>query len=107
MKKPVNNKKSNNIEKDIPEKVILKTELTKQQREEIKEVFDSIDTDNSGFLEINELISAVNSLGLDNNSNEISRIMTSLDLNKDGKVSFDEFISLINVQLVSLSLNID
>ena len=78
----------------------MKTELSKQQVEEIKEAFESIDTDNSGYLEINELLSAVNSLGLDNNANEINRIMTSLDLNKDGKISLEEFISLISMQLV-------
>lgn len=104
MKKPTNSKKSNNIEKDNSGKVILKTELSKQQIEEIKEAFESIDTDNSGYLEINELLSAVNSLGLDNNANEINRIMTSLDLNKDGKISFDEFISLITMQLVRFYL---
>lgn len=107
MKKPTNSKKTNNIEKDNSGKVILKTELSKQQIEEIKEAFESIDTDNSGYLEINELLSAVNSLGLDNNANEINRIMTSLDLNKDGKISLEEFISLISMQLVRFYLKKD
>lgn len=107
MKKPTNSKKTNNIEKDNSGKVILKTELSKQQIEEIKEAFESIDTDNSGYLEINELLSAVNSLGLDNNANEINRIMTSLDLNKDGKISLEEFISLISMQLVRFYFNKD
>ena len=82
--------------------VILKNELTKEQKEEIKDAFDSIDTDGSGQLEVNELKIALEALGFDSRRDETNRIIDDMDKNKDGQISYDEFLSLLTLQIVNL-----
>jgi len=96
MKKPTNKPKN---ESEV--KVILRNELTKEQKEEIKDAFDSIDTDGSGKLDISELKVALDALGFDSRRDETNRIIDDMDKNKDGKISFEEFLDILTLQIVS------
>lgn len=109
MKRPVNNKltnsnnksnqKSNNKNIQNEPKIIIKHDLTKEQKQDIKEAFDSIDTDGSGYLDVEELITAMKALGLDNGKDDVNRILEDMDKNKDGKISYEEFLKLLTIEI--------
>ena len=111
MKKPVNNTKTttttnskvNNTttsktKVDEP-KVLLRHELTREQKQDIKDAFDSIDSDGSGYLEVEELKLAMKALGIDNGKDDINRILEDMDRNKDGQISYDEFLNLLTLEI--------
>ena len=81
-------------------KIFLKTEINDEQRKEIKEAFDAIDTESTGKIDINELKEALMSLGLDSRKEEVARIIEEMEKSKNGLISFEEFINLLNVQIV-------
>jgi Ca2+-binding EF-hand superfamily protein len=92
-------KSTTQLKKKPEEKVIIKHDLTQEQKLEIKEAFDAIDSDHSGFIDVEELKIAMQALGLDNRKDETSRIVEDMDKNKDGKISFEEFLSLLTLQI--------
>eukprot|EP00828_Plagiopyla_frontata_P010242 TRINITY_DN15398_c0_g1_i2.p1 TRINITY_DN15398_c0_g1~~TRINITY_DN15398_c0_g1_i2.p1 ORF type:complete len:108 (+),score=29.95 TRINITY_DN15398_c0_g1_i2:166-489(+) len=62
----------------------------------VREAFDKIDTNKSGFIEKNELGEMLNKLAQDMeiqkpNQEDIDEAMQAIDINQDGKVSFDEY----------------
>jgi Ca2+-binding EF-hand superfamily protein len=62
----------------------------------IRVVFDSFDTNRSGFLDKNELANAFNNFKGGLTAEEVAQLMADADTNGDGKVSFEEFAALIN-----------
>jgi hypothetical protein len=58
---------------------------------QIKTIFDSFDTDKSGFIDKDELKGVAAGLGLEMGNVEAENMVRDLDLNKDGKISPDEF----------------
>eukprot|EP00828_Plagiopyla_frontata_P002111 TRINITY_DN10145_c0_g1_i1.p1 TRINITY_DN10145_c0_g1~~TRINITY_DN10145_c0_g1_i1.p1 ORF type:complete len:451 (-),score=71.39 TRINITY_DN10145_c0_g1_i1:80-1432(-) len=60
-------------------------------KRQIKTVFKNFDKDNSGFIDINEIVLISKELGQEVKEEEVQRIFKDLDINKDGKISFDEF----------------
>ena len=70
---------------------------------EIKEAFDSIDTDGSGKIDVAELRIALDAIGFDSRKDETNRIIQDLDKNKDGYISYEEFLELLTLQIVSIT----
>lgn len=60
---------------------------------EIKTAFDQIDKDNSGALELNEIIELSKGLGEEASPESILKIFGEIDENNDRKISFHEFLS--------------
>jgi Ca2+-binding EF-hand superfamily protein len=58
------------------------------------QVFASLDTDGSGYLDHAELLHALNALGLAPTSEEMERLVDKYDSDKDGKISRREFKTL-------------
>lgn len=58
---------------------------------QIKTIFDSFDSDKSGFIDKDELKGVAAGLGLEMGNLEADNMIRDLDLNKDGKISPDEF----------------
>ena len=54
---------------------------------EMKKAFDMVDTDNSGFLEKEEIRKMMDGMGDD----QLNEYFTNADLDGDGKISFREF----------------
>jgi len=63
--------------------------------DEMRVVFNSFDTDGSGFLDKNELKNAFKNFKGGLTDAEIDALMAEADTNGDGKVSFEEFTALI------------
>jgi hypothetical protein len=59
--------------------------------EQIKKVFDALDSDQSGYIDLNELKAVSKELGRELTDAEIESSIKELDENKDGKISFEEF----------------
>lgn len=81
------------------EKILLKHELTNEQKQEIKDAFDSIDSDGSGKLDVEELKIAMLALGLESKRDDINKIVEDMDKNKDGQISYEEFLELLTFQI--------
>jgi Ca2+-binding EF-hand superfamily protein len=57
----------------------------------MKSTFDSIDTDSSGFIDMNELTNVAKALGHELAEEELKLVFDELDKNGDQKISFEEF----------------
>lgn len=55
--------------------------------------FQTLDTDNSGFLEKDELREAIKKSSFALEVNEVDDIINQLDLAKNGKINYSEFLS--------------
>jgi calcium-dependent protein kinase len=56
----------------------------------IRSTFNSIDTDSSGNISIEELKLALEKYGIDE---DLEQLMRDLDYNKDGEINFSEFVA--------------
>eukprot|EP00759_Apiculatamorpha_spiralis_P018271 PhF_6_TR24763/c0_g1_i1/m.33976 len=65
---------------------------TTREKDSLKKVFDTYDTDKSGFIDRNELKNMVDKLGCSMTDAELTAVISGLDANADNKISFDEFI---------------
>ena len=68
-------------------------QLAPHQIESLKKQFQIFDTDNSGFLEKNELKEAIQKSSFDMPEQEIDEIIKNLDLAKNGVINYSEFLS--------------
>lgn len=57
----------------------------------MKKTFDSIDTDGSGYVDMNELTNLSKTLGHELTEAELKQVMEEMDENKDQKISYKEF----------------
>merc|ERR1711937_71383 len=67
------------------------TELTEQQKTEIKEAFELFDTDGSGSIATGELKVAMKALGFEPKPGEIEKLIHSVDDDGDGEMDYDDF----------------
>merc|ERR1712230_311705 len=67
------------------------TELTEQQKVEIKEAFELFDTDGSGSIASGELKVAMKALGSEPKPGEIEKLIHSVDDDGDGEMDYDDF----------------
>lgn len=67
-------------------------ELNGELNELMKKTFDSIDTDGSGFIDMNELVGLCQTLSHKLSDAELKVVFDELDENKDQKISYPEFV---------------
>ena len=76
-----------------------RTELTEEQRQEIKEAFDLFDTDGSGAIDAKELKVAMRALGFEPKKDDIKRMIQELDVEGNGVIEFSAFLDLMTVKM--------
>lgn len=77
--------------KRVKSKKAKSKKLTKKQLEQLKQEFDSIDTDHSGELDLNELIKFMDLNGF---QSEFANVAVKIfDIDGNGQISFDEFVN--------------
>jgi len=61
------------------------------EKQDIKEIFDVLDTDKSGYIDRSELRAGFASLGKLLDEQECEAIFLDIDKNNDGQISLEEF----------------
>src|SRR5882757_6796446 len=72
-----------------------RTDLTEEQKQEIKEAFDLFDTDGSGTIDAKELKVAMRALGFEPKKEEIRKMIADADKNGTGVIDFPEFLDMM------------
>ena len=78
----------------------VRTELTEEQRGEIKEAFDLFDSEGKNCIDTKELKVAMRALGFDAKKEEIKRILTDVDKNGEGVISFEDFYDIMSQKIL-------
>jgi len=96
--KPSKNIKSNQI---VNQKKV-RSELTEEQRQEIKEAFDLFDSEGTGKIDAKELKVAMRALGFEPKKEEVRRILQDVDKHGDGTINFEDFMEIMSVKVVNI-----
>ncbi|XP_027700855.1 centrin-2 isoform X1 [Vombatus ursinus] len=76
-----------------------KPELTKDQKQEIREAFDLFDTDGTGTIDVKELKVAMRALGFEPKKEEIKKMISDIDKDGSGKISFSDFLAVMTQKM--------
>ena len=76
-----------------------RTELTEEQKQEIKEAFDLFDTDGSGSIDAKELKVAMRALGFEPKKEEVRRMIAEVDKDGSGTIEFPEFLDMMATKM--------
>ena len=76
-----------------------RTELTEEQKQEIKEAFDLFDTDGSGTIDAKELKVAMRALGFEPKKEEIRKMIAEADKNGSGVIDFPDFLDMMTTKM--------
>ena len=72
---------------------MARTNIEKKEKDRLKLIFDAIDDDKDGEIELEEFVLNLGSkFDLDVKISEMEKIMKQVDLDYDGKVQFSEFL---------------
>jgi Ca2+-binding EF-hand superfamily protein len=74
------------------------SDLTDEQRQEIKEAFDLFDTDKDGAIDYHELKVAMRALGFDLKKAEVLKILRDHDHKGEGVMEWDDFLRVSELQ---------
>ena len=66
--------------------------------EDMREVFNVLDIDGSGFISTKELKQVMTDLGDNPSDSEVEELMRYADIDGDGKVSYEEFVTIIRTK---------
>lgn len=80
---------------------VVRPELTKKQKQELKECFDLIDADGSGAIDAEELVTAFNVLGMRVKKSEVEKMLAEVDADGSGEVEYPEFVQIMTSKLDS------
>lgn len=70
------------------------SDLTDEQRQEIKEAFELFDTDKDGCIDYHELKVAMRALGFDHKKAEVLKLLRDHDRRGEGLMEWDDFARL-------------
>ncbi|KAH7649172.1 centrin [Cryptosporidium bovis] len=76
-----------------------RTELSEQQKLEIKEAFELFDGDSIGYIDIKEVKVAMRALGFDPKKEELKKLSSNLE-SGNGMVSYNEFYDLVETKIL-------
>merc|ERR1711998_16785 len=76
-----------------------KSELSEEQKQEIREAFDLFDTDGSCAIDAKELKVAMRALGFEPKKDEIRKMISDIDKDGDGTIDFDEFMMMMSAKM--------
>ncbi|XP_015677791.1 centrin-2 [Protobothrops mucrosquamatus] len=80
-------------------KTAPKTELTEEQKQEIREAFDLFDTDGTGNIDVKELKVAMRALGFEPKKDEIKKMILEIDKEGTGKITFSDFLGVMTQKM--------
>mmetsp|Transcript_47954 Transcript_47954/g.116442 ORF Transcript_47954/g.116442 Transcript_47954/m.116442 type:complete len:177 (-) Transcript_47954:287-817(-) len=72
--------------------------LTEQQRKEIEEAFDILDTDGSGRIDAGDLLVALRALGFEPRKDEVKKLMSDNDKENTGTITKQQFVEIFRAK---------
>ena len=76
-----------------------RSELTEEQKQEIKEAFDLFDTDKTGTIDYHELKVAMRALGFDVKKQEVMGLMREYDRHDAGQIEYIDFLEIMTTKI--------
>ena len=76
------------------------SDLTEEQKQEIREAFDLFDTDGSGTIDAKELKVAMRALGFEPKKEEVKKMIADIDKDNSGTIDFNEFLDMMTAKMV-------
>lgn len=73
--------------------------LSVDEIEEIKEAFDIFDTSKDGFIQVKELVKAMETLGFDSKNPAIFKLFNEMDEDGNGTIEFAEFLDMMTARI--------
>eukprot|EP00873_Tetraselmis_striata_P020336 jgi/Tetstr1/440600/TSEL_028911.t1 len=65
-------------------------EMTEQEIEEFREVFDLVDKDKGGAIEADEIMELMDMLGIQTDRDQVENMINEIDEDGNGEIDFDE-----------------
>jgi len=90
--------------KTLPNQKKSRSELSEEQKQEIKEAFDLFDTEGAGYIDAKELKVAMRALGFEPKKEEIKKMISDVDKEGRGVIEFQDFLDLMTVKMVKLQI---
>ena len=87
------------LEKLDPVEQKMYKNLTLDQKQEYKEIFEIFDSDQSGSIQSEEIAQVMRTLGQNPTNEEVEAMVNNIDVDGNGEVDFDEFLILMVQQL--------
>ena len=78
----------------------FRTEITEEQKQEIKEAFDLFDSQSSGAIDAKELKVAMRALGFEPKKEEIRKILSEVDKSGEGIIRYDDFLDIMTQKML-------
>ena len=75
--------------------------MTDQDIDDIQEAFDLFDSDGNGAISVDELYSAMESLGVESKGT-IQQVLTRFDKNRSGDIDFEEFVDMMTSSMLTV-----
>ena len=83
-----------------PQTKKTRSELTEEQKQEIKEAFDLFDTEGRNEIDAKELKVAMRALGFEPKKEEVRKILQEIDKNGEGVVRFEDFAEIMTIKML-------
>ncbi len=75
-------------------------ELSEEQKQEIKEAFDVLDTEKINTIPMKDLNIILRALGFEVTKEEMNKIMKELEKNEDDVLKYEEFFEIMQKKIV-------
>ena len=86
-------------ENESQNNVLKPFELSKEQKEELKEAFEVFDADGNGSINAEELQIVLEAVGRKMTEDEVADAITKVDEGGNGEIEFDEFLQLMTAEM--------
>ena len=83
-----------------PQSKKFRSEITEEQKQEIKEAFDLFDSESSGAIDAKELKVAMRALGFEPKKEEIRKILSEVDKSGEGIIRYDDFLDIMTQKML-------
>ena len=78
----------------------LRSEITEEEKQEIKEAFDLFDPELSGVIDAKKLKVVMRALGLEPEKEEIRKILSEIDKSGEGIIKYDDFFDIMTKKML-------
>jgi len=75
--------------------------LSADEVQEVKDAFDLFDSDSSGAVSVQELVEAMQSLGLDQKNDAVFNMIKEIDTDGSGELEFAEWLEMMTARLTN------